>query len=1110
MLRWLRCDNMHQPNHQRGKYHTIFLISFSDLPKQFRKYYRKQLKDRAFLSSLSIDEQSYEEYALQRKVSSVHYYFGETEIDEFTLEGLKKRALENFHDKFVEEILSNYESSNMPDMKFESFWHLNDYCIVSKHHFKLISEKMELMNMKKYLEYNHQLTNIENVEDILSFLIIKSPNSLRLNRYLNDEMSMKNQHPIERIDSNWENYNYYSHCSHLVDINGKVGSGDTHISSDTDVLLSGTSASSSSSVRMETNQDNNSILFNLQMKNKLNEFNDDSIDHLIDNEDNGIYCDLIGAPIINSNDLYHRNKSIKSEIDHQKKETTKTNKTRTKKYRLFGSTPYTSIPSTTTTSPTNNIGSTTVNHAQNSTIITTSTATSVTSKKEIVCESNSKCQNVSDHIEDNSSNIQMNEFHLHSRNMKRKVFNRHKRRTTESHQLTFYEIVKILVTLIEESQRLVAYSPYSYLVMDEAKEMMKRSINPNGIVRFHSKPGKQLSEFDDILSSFNVNTEHLNDLMDMGFDKHRCIVALRKFNNKFDSAMDWLLEESKKTSSNSLKNKDSNTTNQNIGNNMSYVHLTTSIPTTSTSSITSPSEKSEMKEEVEDVEESIVDIDNRLHIDTLIADMRQIQHDHFRPHRQSLEKLMQLGFPADFITEMLKHTKNNPSQSLDLLLDEKCYWAIRRYRSSQEELRKYFQNHSNERKRKYFNKSFAQHNPLLCHHSISDELNENEKSISSYIPSLSAFYEPSLKGLPRNSQMRRALLENSIVQMNLSNPKTLILLLHHLEDRSTEEGFKLEGEIGSLFSQIHRIYQQYQKEPISKFYSQLNCTRHHERNDLSCVDRVLEDKKYEKKRLGEKKEKLDIEKYEKNQYEHLNDSDDSLSDVDIDEMEEEYGEGLIKSNPKMLRAMLYNQKNALVHFMKSSYADDSNQNNGILNEEEFEDIQLNSPVNSNQISRQESTDAFPFCYNNSCEQLEESNDVSITNQQSSSSHNRSTCHVSVAYHLPQSKKIATISNIPSDDNDPENDDDNDDDDEIDQDNSEDFINSLLPLNNFHESSTTSNIITSQEREGELMKSIENSSSSLTRDNNNNNSEIIRPKNRSELKLDNCGTCSPNN
>uniref|UniRef100_A0AAQ5ZRV1 Ubiquitin-associated domain-containing protein 1 n=1 Tax=Amphiprion ocellaris TaxID=80972 RepID=A0AAQ5ZRV1_AMPOC len=272
---------------------------------------------------------------------------------------------------------------------------------------------------------------------------------------------------------------------------------------------------------------------------------------------------------------------------------------------------------------------------------------------------------------------------------------RHTDRTVAQHNIRDFqtELRKILVSLIEVAQKLLALNP-------DAVELFK-------------KANAMLDEDEED----RVDETALQQLTEMGFPESRAIKALRLNHMSVTQAMEWLIEHVDDPS------VDSPLPGQDSSGAAGATAAPTPGPSASASASSSTDESSRQDE--------LTEIFKRIR-----------RKREFRPDSRAVIALMEMGFDEKEVIDALR--VNNNQQ------DAACEWLLGDRKPSPEDLD---------------------------------------------------------KGIDTNSPLFQAILENPVVQLGLTNPKTLLAFEDMLENPLNSTQWMNDPETGPVMLQISRIFQ---------------------------------------------------------------------------------------------------------------------------------------------------------------------------------------------------------------------------------------------------------------------------------------------------------------
>ncbi|XP_071380247.1 ubiquitin-associated domain-containing protein 1 isoform X2 [Centroberyx affinis] len=272
---------------------------------------------------------------------------------------------------------------------------------------------------------------------------------------------------------------------------------------------------------------------------------------------------------------------------------------------------------------------------------------------------------------------------------------RHTDRTVTQHNIRDFqtELRKILVSLIEVAQKLLALNP-------DAVELFK-------------KANAMLDEDEED----RVDETALQQLTEMGFPESRAIKALRLNHMSVTQAMEWLIEHVDDPS------VDTPIPGQDSSGAAGATAAATPGPSVSAAASASASESTRQDE--------LTEIFKRIR-----------RKREFRPDSRAVIALMEMGFDEKEVIDALR--VNNNQQ------DAACEWLLGDRKPSPEDLD---------------------------------------------------------KGIDTNSPLFQAILENPVVQLGLTNPKTLLAFEDMLENPLNSTQWMNDPETGPVMLQISRIFQ---------------------------------------------------------------------------------------------------------------------------------------------------------------------------------------------------------------------------------------------------------------------------------------------------------------
>lgn len=279
-------------------------------------------------------------------------------------------------------------------------------------------------------------------------------------------------------------------------------------------------------------------------------------------------------------------------------------------------------------------------------------------------------------------------------------------RTVTQHNIRDFqtELRKILVSLIEVAQKLLALNP-------DAVELFK-------------KANAMLDEDEED----RVDEAALQQLTEMGFPESRAVKALRLNHMSVTQAMEWLIEHvDDPTADAPLTNQDIPGASAGSGSSVGAAAAGT-LGATASGPFSRTSEHSGSEETKQD---ELTEIFKRIR-----------RKREFRPDSRAVIALMEMGFDEKEVIDALR--VNNNQQ------DAACEWLLGDRKPSPEDLD---------------------------------------------------------KGIDTNSPLFQAILENPVVQLGLTNPKTLLAFEDMLENPLNSTQWMNDPETGPVMLQISRIFQ---------------------------------------------------------------------------------------------------------------------------------------------------------------------------------------------------------------------------------------------------------------------------------------------------------------
>ncbi|XP_055017336.1 ubiquitin-associated domain-containing protein 1 isoform X2 [Boleophthalmus pectinirostris] len=278
----------------------------------------------------------------------------------------------------------------------------------------------------------------------------------------------------------------------------------------------------------------------------------------------------------------------------------------------------------------------------------------------------------------------------------------HTDRTVTQHNIRDTELRKILVSLIEVAQKLLALNP-------DAVELFK-------------KANAMLDEDEED----RVDEMALQQLTEMGFAESRAIKALRLNHMSVTQAMEWLIEHvDDPTVDTPLPGQDSSA----AAGATAAASAGSSASASASNFLRSLSSQSSTEESSR--QDELTEIFKRIR-----------RKREFRPDSRAVIALMEMGFDEKEVIDALR--VNNNQQ------DAACEWLLGDRKPSPEDLD---------------------------------------------------------KGIDTNSPLFQAILENPVVQLGLTNPKTLLAFEDMLENPLNSTQWMNDPETGPVMLQISRIFQ---------------------------------------------------------------------------------------------------------------------------------------------------------------------------------------------------------------------------------------------------------------------------------------------------------------
>ncbi|XP_063051103.1 ubiquitin-associated domain-containing protein 1 [Engraulis encrasicolus] len=292
---------------------------------------------------------------------------------------------------------------------------------------------------------------------------------------------------------------------------------------------------------------------------------------------------------------------------------------------------------------------------------------------------------------------------------------RHTDRTVTQHNIRDFqtELRKILVSLIEVAQKLLALNP-------DAVELFK-------------KANAMLDEDEED----RVDESALQQLTEMGFPESRAVKALRLNHMSVTQAMEWLIEHvDDPTADAPLVNQEASGAGAGASAGASGASAASASGASASASASASSSLSSRISEGSSAAEASKQ-------DELTEIFKRIRRKReFRPDSRAVIALMEMGFDEKEVIDALR--VNNNQQ------DAACEWLLGDRKPSPEDLD---------------------------------------------------------KGIDTNSPLFQAILENPVVQLGLTNPKTLLAFEDMLENPLNSTQWMNDPETGPVMLQISRIFQ---------------------------------------------------------------------------------------------------------------------------------------------------------------------------------------------------------------------------------------------------------------------------------------------------------------
>ncbi|XP_061758645.1 ubiquitin-associated domain-containing protein 1 [Nerophis ophidion] len=290
---------------------------------------------------------------------------------------------------------------------------------------------------------------------------------------------------------------------------------------------------------------------------------------------------------------------------------------------------------------------------------------------------------------------------------------RHSDRTVTQHNIRDFqtELRKILVSLIEVAQKLLALNPDAVELFKKANDMLDED------------------------EEDRVDDTALQQLTEMGFPESRAVKALRLNHMSVTQAMEWLIEHMDDPS------VDTPLPGQDLS--AAAAGASAANAAASASATPGPSSSNASRSSSSSCRRSLSSTDESSRQDELTEIFKRIRRKReFRPDSRAVFALMEMGFEEKQVIDALK--VNNNQQ------DAACEWLLGDKKPSPEDLD---------------------------------------------------------KGIDTNSPLFQAILENPVVQLGLTNPKTLLAFEDMLENPLNSTQWMNDPETGPVMLQISRIFQ---------------------------------------------------------------------------------------------------------------------------------------------------------------------------------------------------------------------------------------------------------------------------------------------------------------
>ncbi|MBN3286266.1 UBAC1 protein, partial [Polyodon spathula] len=283
------------------------------------------------------------------------------------------------------------------------------------------------------------------------------------------------------------------------------------------------------------------------------------------------------------------------------------------------------------------------------------------------------------------------------------------------------ELRKILVSLIEVAQKLLALNPDAVDLFKKANAMLDED------------------------EEDRVDEVALRQLTEMGFPERRAVKALRLNHMSVTQAMEWLFEHADDPTADAPV-PGQEATGATAGPytaaaaSISSAAAAASIPSSAAASIPSSSLSAAAASSAKVASEAVTESSKQDELTEIFKRIRRKRE--FRPDSRAVIALMEMGFDEKEVVDALR--VNNNQQ------DAACDWLLGDRKPSPEDLD---------------------------------------------------------KGIDTNSPLFQAILENPVVQLGLTNPKTLLAFEDMLENPLNSTQWMNDPETGPVMLQISRIFQ---------------------------------------------------------------------------------------------------------------------------------------------------------------------------------------------------------------------------------------------------------------------------------------------------------------